>query len=162
MVQNKSLLLRVSQELIDRVDAHVLTLQARHQGLLVTRSSTMRQLVLEGLARAEEGALQSSPTEDKPRLAPLAPPTQASQPSTKALDVASRTTRLDRVFSRLAWVRKYKSEPDSYVVSWREDEADEAGAWTRRHSETTRRVVRSAYLYLDTEGQVLAVSEQRR
>lgn len=52
MAPSKKLMLRLHDDLLERLDVYVAKLQAEHPGLGVTRSSAIRQLLVEGLDRA--------------------------------------------------------------------------------------------------------------
>jgi len=59
MAKKTKLMLRLDQEMIDRLDDHVERLRRLHPGLDVTRSSAIRNMLHSGLERAEgksEGA----------------------------------------------------------------------------------------------------------
>ncbi|MBU1932144.1 hypothetical protein KJ965_05615 [Patescibacteria group bacterium] len=65
----ETLLLRISPELVARLDTHVERLRAQDPDIFVSRSNTLRQLVIEGLARAEREAEVPTPSPPRPRPA---------------------------------------------------------------------------------------------
>lgn len=81
--QTETLLLRISPELVARLDMHVERLRSEMPGIFVSRSNTLRRLVIEGLAQAERAASAPAPAPPK-KPKPKSPPKPDPEPQPPA------------------------------------------------------------------------------
>ena len=83
--QSQGLFLRISPDLVARIDAYAVRLQAQHPGLPISRSSTIRSLVIEGLDRAGIGKVVEAPA-----AAPAPPPKRPGAYIARVLEASNK------------------------------------------------------------------------